>query len=134
MDFDLPADDDPRRLEVRAWLAEHPEPTNTDLAEAGYIVPHWPRPWGLDADPMHQLIIDDELRRAGVVRTASTTNAIGVGWAAPTILLAGSDWQKERFLPKIFSGEETWCQLFSEPDSGSDLASLATRAVRAGDE
>jgi len=83
---------------------------------------------------MHQLIIDDELRRAGVVRTASTTNAIGVGWAAPTILLAGSDWQKERFLPKIFSGEETWCQLFSEPDSGSDLASLATRAVRDGDE
>ena len=134
MDFDLPADDDPRRLEVRAWLAEHPEPTNTDLAEAGYIVPHWPRPWGLDADPMHQLIIDDELRRTGVVRTASTTNAIGVGWAAPTILLAGSDWQKERFLPKIFSGEETWCQLFSEPDSGSDLASLATRAVRDGDE
>ena len=134
MDFDLPADDDPRRLEVRAWLAEHPEPTNADLAKAGYIVPHWPRPWGLDADPMHQLIIDDELRRAGVVRTASTTNAIGVGWAAPTILLAGSDWQKERFLPKIFSGEETWCQLFSEPDSGSDLASLATRAVRDGDE
>ena len=134
MDFDLPADDDPRRLEVRAWLAEHPEPSNADLAEAGYIVPHWPRPWGLDADPMHQLIIDDELRRGGVTRTASTTNAIGVGWAAPTILLAGSDWQKERFLPKIFSGEETWCQLFSEPDSGSDLASLATRAVRDGDE
>ncbi len=134
MDFDLPADDDPRRLEVRAWLAEHPEPSNTDLAEAGYIVPHWPRPWGLDADPMHQLIIDDELRRGGVTRTASTTNAIGVGWAAPTILLAGSDWQKERFLPRIFSGEETWCQLFSEPDSGSDLASLATRAVRDGDE
>ena len=134
MDFDLPADDDPRRLEVRAWIAEHPEPTNAQLAEAGYIVPHWPRPWGLDADPMHQLIIDDELRRGGVTRTASTTNAIGVGWAAPTILLAGSDWQKERFLPKIFSGEETWCQLFSEPDSGSDLASLATRAVRDGDE
>ena len=134
MDFDLPADDDPRRLEVRAWIAEHPEPTNAQLAEAGYIVPHWPRPWGLDADPMHQLIIDDELRRGGVTRTASTTNAIGVGWAAPTILLAGSEWQKERFLPKIFSGEETWCQLFSEPDSGSDLASLATRAVRDGDE
>ena len=134
MDFDLPADDDPRRLEVRAWIAEHPEPTNAQLAEAGYIVPHWPPPWGLDADPMHQLIIDDELRRGGVTRTASTTNAIGVGWAAPTILLAGSEWQKERFLPKIFSGEETWCQLFSEPDSGSDLASLATRAVRDGDE
>jgi alkylation response protein AidB-like acyl-CoA dehydrogenase len=83
---------------------------------------------------MHQLIIDDELKRAGVSRTAVATNAIGVGWAAPTIHLAGSDWQKERFLPPIFSGEEVWCQLFSEPDSGSDLASLSTRAVRDGDE
>jgi alkylation response protein AidB-like acyl-CoA dehydrogenase len=134
MDFDLPTDDDPRRLAIRAWLADHPEPSNADLHEAGYIVPHWPAPYGLDADPMHQLIIDDELRRAGVVRTSVATNAIGVGWAAPTIYLAGSDWQKERFLPKIFSGEEVWCQLFSEPDSGSDLASLATRAVRDGDE
>ena len=134
MDFDMPADDDPRRLAVREWLAEHPEPTNADLHEAGYIVPHWPAPYGLDADPMHQLIIDEELKRAGVSKTAVATNAIGVGWAAPTIFLAGTDWQKERFLPKIFSGEEIWCQLFSEPDSGSDLASLATRAVRDGDE
>jgi Acyl-CoA dehydrogenases len=134
MDFDLPADDDPRRLAVRAWLAEHPNPTNADLHAAGYIVPHWPAPYGLDADPMHQLIIDEELKRGGVSRTATSTNAIGVGWAAPTIFLAGTDWQKERFLPKIFSGEEFWCQLFSEPDSGSDLASLATRAVRDGDE
>ena len=134
MDFDLPADDDPRRLAVRAWLAEHPRPSNAELHAAGYIVPHWPKPFGLDADPMHQLIIDDELKRGGVSRTASSTNAIGVGWAAPTIFHAGTDWQKERFLPKIFSGEEIWCQLFSEPDSGSDLASLATRAVRDGDE
>ena len=66
MDFDLPADDDPRRLAVRAWLAANPHPTGRQLAEAGYVVPHWPAPWGLDADPMHQLIIDDELRRAGV--------------------------------------------------------------------
>jgi alkylation response protein AidB-like acyl-CoA dehydrogenase len=134
MDFDLPAEDDPRRLAIRAWLAGHPQPSNADLHRAGYIVPHWPAPYGLDADPMHQLIIDDELKRAGVVRTSVATNAIGVGWAAPTIYLAGSDWQKERFLPTIFSGEEVWCQLFSEPDSGSDLASLATRAVRDGDE
>ena len=134
MDFDFPPDDDPRRLEIRAWLAENPAPSSEDLHAAGLIVPHWPRPWGLDADPMHQLIIDEELRRAGVSRTAVSTNAIGVGWAAPTILLAGSDWQKERFLTPIFTGSEIWCQLFSEPDSGSDLASLATQAVRDGDE
>jgi alkylation response protein AidB-like acyl-CoA dehydrogenase len=131
MDFDLPANDDPRRLAVRDWLAANPHPTGRQLAEAGYVVPHWPRPWGLDADPLHQLIIDDELRAANVRRPS---NAIGIGWAAPTILLAGTDEQKQRFLPPIFSGEEFWCQLFSEPDSGSDLASLATRAERDGDE
>lgn len=131
MDFELPADDDPRRLEVRRWIAEHPHPDGRTLADAGYVVPHWPRPWGLDADPLHQLIIDDEFRRAGVRRPG---NAIGIGWAAPTIFLAGSDEQKQRYLPKIFSGEEIWCQMFSEPDAGSDLASLATRAERDGDE
>ena len=134
MDFDLPADDDPRRLAVRAWIAEHPDPTDAELHEAGYIVPHWPAPYGLDADPMHQLIIDDELRRADVGHTSAATNAIGVGWAAPTIFMAGSDWMKERFLDRIFTGEERWCQLFSEPDAGSDLAGLGTRAVLDGDE
>ncbi|NNE12738.1 MAG: acyl-CoA dehydrogenase, partial [Ilumatobacter sp.] len=63
MDFDLPAEDDPRRLAVREWLGRHPNPTNETLHEGGYIVPHWPKPYGLDADPMHQLIIDDELKR-----------------------------------------------------------------------
>ncbi len=130
----MPGEDDPRRLAVRAWLAEHPNPSNAELHEAGYVVPHWPAPYGLDADPMQQLIIDDELKRGGVTRTPVSSNPIGVGWAAPTIHLAGSDWQKERFLDPIFTGEEFWCQLFSEPDSGSDLASLATRAVRDGDE
>ena len=130
----MPGEDDPRRLAVRAWLAEHPSPSHAELHEAGYVVPHWPAPYGLDADPMHQLIIDDELKRGGVTRTPVSSNPIGVGWAAPTIYLAGSDWQKERFLDPIFTGEEFWCQLFSEPDSGSDLASLATRAVRDGDE
>lgn len=131
MDFDLPADDDPRRTAVRDWLAANPKPTPQQLYEAGYVVPHWPKPWGLEADPMHQLIIDDELARAGVRRPS---NPIGIGWAAPTLLLAGTEEQKERYLPKIFTGEEFWCQLFSEPDSGSDLASLATRAERDGDE
>lgn len=101
------------------------------MAEAGYVVPHWPKPWGLEAGPIEQLVIDDELTQAGIRRP---NNSIGIGWAAPTILLAGTTEQHERYLPKIFSGEEFWCQLFSEPDAGSDLANLATRAVRDGDE
>lgn len=134
MDFDLPGDDDPRRLAVREWLAAHPSPGPAELHAAGYVVPHWPPPFGLDADPIQQLLIDEELRRGGVTRSASAVNAIGVGWAAPTIYLAGSDWQKQRFLDPIFRAEEIWCQLFSEPDAGSDLAALATRAERDGDE
>ena len=131
MDFDLPPDDDPRRTEVRTWLAEHPTPSGRELAEAGLVAPHWPRPWGLDADPVHQLVVDDELRRAGVRRPV---NPIGIGWAGPTVLHAGSDAQKDRYLMPLLAGEEMWCQLFSEPGAGSDLAALGTRAVRDGDE
>jgi alkylation response protein AidB-like acyl-CoA dehydrogenase len=85
----------------------------------------------LAADPIHQLIIDDELARAGVQRPS---NAIGIGWAGPTITYAGSEEQKERYLFPLLTAEEIWCQLFSEPGSGSDLASLSTRAERDGDE
>lgn len=131
MDFQLPAEDDPRRLAVRAWLAEHPDPTGRELADAGYVAPHWPAPWGLGADPIHQLVIDDELTGARVHRPV---NPIGIGWAGPTILYGGTSEQQERYLGGILSGEEFWCQLFSEPGSGSDLANLATRAVRDGDE
>jgi len=131
MDFDLPPENHPTRLRVREWIAANPNPTGRDLAVAGYVVPHWPAPWGLDADPIDQLVIDDELQRAGIRRPS---NQIGIGWAAPTILLAGTPEQHERYLPKIFSGEEFWCQLFSETEAGSDLANLATRAERDGDE
>ncbi len=131
MDFELPAADDPRRLAVRAWLAEHPTPSGPDLAGAGYVAPHWPTPWGLDADPIHQIVIDEELKAAGVRRPQ---NMIGIGWAGPTIVHAGTPEQQARYLPKLLSGEEIWCQLFSEPGAGSDLASLGTRAVRDGDE
>ncbi|WP_421120477.1 acyl-CoA dehydrogenase family protein [Aquihabitans daechungensis] len=86
---------------------------------------------GLGADPIHQLIIDDELRVAGVRRP---NNPIGIGWAGPTLIHAGTPEQQARYLPKLLSGEEIWCQLFSEPEAGSDLASLGTRAVRDGDE
>ena len=130
MDFDLPADDDPRRVAVRRCLSEHPNPSGKQLAEAGYVVPHWPRPWGLEADGLHQFVIDEELAAARIKRP---DNLIGIGWAAPTILAAGTPEQRDRYLWPILTGEEYWCQLFSEPDSGSDLASLSTRAVRDGD-
>jgi alkylation response protein AidB-like acyl-CoA dehydrogenase len=131
VDFELPADDDPRRSELREWIAANPSPSARQLAEAGLVAPHWPKPWGLDADAVHQLIIDDEMSRAGIRRP---TNLIGIGWAGPTIIHAGTDAQKERYLWPILAGEEIWCQLFSEPGAGSDLADLATRAVRDGDE
>ena len=69
MDFEKPTQDDPRRLVVLAWLSEHPFPTGSQLAEAGYVAPHWPPPYGLSADPIHQLIIDEELTRAGWARS-----------------------------------------------------------------
>ncbi len=131
MDFELPAASDPRRLEVRAWLAAHRQPSARQLAEAGYVAPHWPKPWGLDADPIHQIVIDEELAAAGVQRPSNT---IGIGWAGPTLLHGGTPAQQDRYLFPLLAAEEIWCQLFSEPGSGSDLASLSTRAVRDGDE
>ena len=95
------------------------------------MAPHWPAPWGLGADPTHQLIVDDELRRAGVRRPENT---IGIGWAGPTLLHAGTPAQKDRYLLPLLAGEEIWCQLFSEPGAGSDLASLTTRAELDGDQ
>ena len=127
----LPGDDDPRRHAVRRWLAAHPSASARELAESGYVAPHWPEPWGLGADPVHQLIIDDEFARAGVKRPS---NQIGIGWAAPTIIHAGTDEQKERYVLPALAGEEIWCQLFSEPGAGSDLASLQTKAIRDGEE
>ena len=131
MDFLMPPDDDPRRVQVRTWLQSHPTPSGRELAEAGYVAPHWPAPWGLDADPIHQLLVDHELRRAGLRRPM---NPIGIGWAGPTILHAGTEAQKERYLLPLLAGDEMWCQLFSDPGAGSDLANLGTRAVRDGDE
>jgi alkylation response protein AidB-like acyl-CoA dehydrogenase len=116
---------------VREWLAEHPNPTGAQLAERGLVAPYWPEPWGLGASAAEQLAIDEALRAAGVARPS---NPIGIGWAGPTIIEGGTKEQQRRWLPGLLSGEAFWCQLFSEPDAGSDLASLRTRAVRDGDE
>lgn len=131
VDFELPPESDPRRVEIREWLKNNPSPTGRQLADAGYVAPHWPKPFGLAANPIHQLIIDDELRAAGVRRP---NNPIGIGWAGPTLLAAGTEAQQHKHLLGLLSGEEIWCQLFSEPGAGSDLASLSTRAVKDGDE
>jgi alkylation response protein AidB-like acyl-CoA dehydrogenase len=137
MDFDLPPEAETYREELRAFLAEHapggayPADWSRRLAAAGYVAPHWPRPWGRAASPVEQLVIDDELRRARVPRPV---NPIGIGWAGPTLLVAGTPAQHDRFLPGLLDGSELWCQLFSEPGAGSDLASLTTRAVADGDE
>lgn len=131
MDFDMPADDDPRRRELREWLAANPSPTGKDLADAGLVSPHWPQPWGRGADAVDQLIIDDELRAAKVRRPV---NPIGIGWAGPTLLAGGTPEQQARWIPGLMSGEDIWCQLFSEPEAGSDLASLMTKAELDGDE
>ena len=108
-------------------VAERPEgERQAALADAGLVMPHWPRPYGRAAGPVEQLVIDEELARAGVSRPE-----IGIGaWAAPTILQHGDDAQRERFLGPTLRGEIEWCQLFSEPGAGSDLASLRTRAER----
>jgi alkylation response protein AidB-like acyl-CoA dehydrogenase len=130
MDLDLPAEDDPRRVEVRAWFDVHPMPSPRELVDAGFVVPHWPRPYGLDAGPELQLIVESEMRRAGVTKPL---NPIGIGHCGPIIVALGNERQKQRYLWPMLTGEELWCQLFSEPGAGSDLANLSTRAVRDGD-
>jgi alkylation response protein AidB-like acyl-CoA dehydrogenase len=129
--LELPGLEDSRRREVHEWLQAHPRPSGRELAEAGLVAPHWPKPYGLGADAVQQLIVDEELRDA---RVARPVNPIGIGWGGPTILYAGTEEQKQRYLPPMLAGEELWCQLFSEPGSGSDLANLSTRAVRDGDD
>jgi alkylation response protein AidB-like acyl-CoA dehydrogenase len=126
------------RRDVKQWLADHWDPGlgllewRTKLVESGWATPTWPAEWfgrGLPgwADP----IVHDEFAAAGAVGTAVGG---GMGLAAPTLLAHGSDEQKQRLLPRAITGEDTWCQLFSEPTNGSDLAGLATHAERDGDE
>ncbi len=138
VDLNLPPEAEAARAAVRRFLADtldadgRPPPDwYARLAAAGYTAPHWPPPWGLGASPAEQLAIDEELRRAGVRRPE---NPIGIGWAGPTLVLAGTGAQQRRFLPGLLDGSEVWCQLFSEPGAGSDLASLSTAAVRDGGE
>ncbi|MFQ5381617.1 MAG: acyl-CoA dehydrogenase family protein, partial [Dehalococcoidia bacterium] len=104
---------------------------NAKLNERGWGAPHWPKEYGGGGLPVRQqFVLSEEFAWARAPRPGG----IGHGWAGPTIMVYGSDEQKEEFLPKILSGEHRWCQLFSEPGAGSDLASLQTRATRDGDD
>ena len=131
MDFELPGEGDPRRAEVRRWLEKNPNPTPRQLLDSGYEVPHWPKPYGLGADPEFQLIVSQELDRAGVRRFGGLLSAVNLG---PSLLTHGTQEAKERYLDKMLMGEERWAQMMSEPAAGSDLAALRTTAVRDGDE
>ncbi|OMB93948.1 acyl-CoA dehydrogenase [Mycobacterium colombiense] len=119
-----------QRAEIAAAVAQiaglPEEKRQAALAEAGLQAPHWPPPYGRGAGPAEQLLIDQELAAAGVARP----DLVIGWWAAPTILEHGTPEQVERFVPGTTRGEFLWCQLFSEPGAGSDLASLRTKAVR----
>lgn len=111
---------------VAEVAAQPAEKRQVALADSGLLAPHWPRPHGREAGPAEQLLIDQELAKAEVVRP----DLVIGWWAVPTILEHGSPDQIEQFVPATLRGEFLWCQLFSEPGAGSDLAALRTKAVR----
>ena len=144
------------RIEVSAWLDENnpPDPGfllpqtfmevgseqqldflrewQYKLWNAGYLGVHWPKEYGgRGMDPVFQSVADKEMRRH---QTPIAFNVIGLGWAGPLILDVGSQEDKAKYIKGILSGEDIWCQGFSEPDHGSDLGSAQTRAVRDGDD
>jgi 3-oxochol-4-en-24-oyl-CoA dehydrogenase len=121
------ADLRPEIADAVAGVASGPDDKRqAKLAEAGLLAPHWPAPHGRGAGPAEQLLIDQEMSSAGVIRP----DLVIGWWAAPTILEHGTPEQVERFVPGTLRGDIFWCQLFSEPGAGSDLASLRTKAVR----
>ena len=129
------------RAAVRAFCAEH-DPAATPRAaflsarfDAGLAAVHYPVGHGGRGLPRAlQSVAEEEFAKAGAVRPDDRRNVIGLGMAAPTIIAFGGDEQKSRWLKPLWLAEEIWCQLFSEPGAGSDLAGLATRAVRDGDD
>ncbi|HEU5156460.1 MAG TPA: acyl-CoA dehydrogenase [Streptosporangiaceae bacterium] len=130
MDIELPADAEPIRAAIRTRVAElaamDDAARRAAMADEGWVTPHLPRPWGRAAGPVEQVVIQQELRRANV-RPVSLM--IG-SWVVPSLVQYGSPEQQERFLGPTLRGEIVWCQLFSEPGAGSDLAGLTTRAER----
>jgi alkylation response protein AidB-like acyl-CoA dehydrogenase len=117
--------DGPRKQGDYAQFATGPQ--RTIIADAGLVAAQWPRPWGIEATPLQQLIIDEEFGK----RPDVTRPSLGIAeWILPSIIKAGSDELQQRLIPPTQRGELAWCQLFSEPGAGSDLAALTTRATK----
>ncbi len=153
MELSYSKEDEAFRKEVRNWLKHNlpkkdksisdlmphdPERVKRakewqrKLYEAGYVAMGWPKKYGgQDADVMRQTIVNEEMVLA---RAPGLVGASGLGMLGPTLIQLGTEEQKRRYLPKILTAEEIWCQGYSEPGSGSDLASLRTRAELVGDE
>ena len=131
LQVELPGGDADLRAQIRGELSSIAALSGAERAErlaaGGWVVPHLPRPWGRGAGALEQVIIAQEMRAAGV---RAPGLAIGA-WVVPALIQYGTPEQQERFLPPTLRGDYLWCQLFSEPGAGSDLAGLSTRAVRA---
>ena len=120
---DRKSEDTERRAAASSWTAA--------VSEKGWFAPHWPVEYGgAGLSPNEQFVYNQELALAGAPRVGGS----GVGLLGPTLIVHGTEEQRARYLPAILSGETVWAQGYSEPGSGSDLASLQTRAVRDGDE
>ena len=131
VDIDLDPDTEKLRAEIRAEVAAlkevERESRKVAIAEGGWVLPYLPTPWGRAASPVEQIIIAQEFTTGRVKRPQ-----VGIAaWIIPSIVAFGTDEQKQRFLPPTLRGEMIWCQLFSEPGAGSDLAGLSTKATRA---
>ncbi len=130
LDIDLDPDTEKLRGEIRAEVAALKAIPRDEraaaIAEGGWVQPHLPVPWGRAAGPVEQILIAQEFATGRVKRPQMGIAA----WLIPSIVAYGTDEQKQRFLPPTFRGELIWCQLFSEPGAGSDLASLTTKATK----
>ncbi|CAN3126612.1 acyl-CoA dehydrogenase [Mycobacterium sp. smrl_JER01] len=130
LNIDLDPETEKLRDEIRAEVAalkEIPrEKRNAAIAEGGWVQPHLPVPWGRASTPIEQIIVAQEFAAGRVKRPQMGIAA----WIIPSIVAFGTDDQQQRFLPPTFRGEMIWCQLFSEPGAGSDLASLTTKATK----
>jgi alkylation response protein AidB-like acyl-CoA dehydrogenase len=141
VDLNYSPEDERFRERVRQWFAEHrPGPLDSleqkkgwqrTMYEAGYVGMGWPREYGgQEARPMEQAIVAEEMARADV---PGAINSLALGLIGPTLIVHGTEEQKRRYVRRMLTADDIWCQLYSEPDSGSDLASLKTSAVRDGD-